>query len=437
MDNNSEIKYIQTCLALAEVRLNRGPGSEWTSYDFEKVSDAIAEATGVTLSVTTLKRLWGKVKYNNIPATTTLNALAQFAGYTDWRTFKLQQTPLSAVAATTIQAPVFHEPAPESQGTVPALLKRSSWKYWLLALIPLLGIFYLVLLSNGKPGIPLNIAAFQFSSNKIKTNGVPNSVIFNYDAAAAGSNDSVFISQSWDVSRKMPVSRDEKTYSSIYYEPGYFRAKLIINKQIVKEHDLMISSGGWLAMVLNKNTSPVYFKSDEVLKDSFVDVSEALLSHYNIPLLPAPPALRIYNVQDLGDFKNDDFTFETTLKSGFHQGAAACQHVSVLLLCKNDVFMVPLCAKGCVGDITMWVAGTYVNSKKSDLSRFGCDLDQWVTLRIEAHNRHVRFLVNGVTACEVNTTHPPTDIVGLQYRFEGTGAVKDTWLRKGDRLVTF
>lgn len=166
MDNNSEIKYIQTCLALAEVRLNRGPGSEWTSYDFEKVSDAIAEATGVTLSVTTLKRLWGKVKYNNIPATTTLNALAQFAGYTDWRTFKLQQTPLSAVAATTIQAPVFHEPAPESQGTVPALLKRSSWKYWLLALIPLLGIFYLVLLSNGKPGIPLNIAAFNSAATR-------------------------------------------------------------------------------------------------------------------------------------------------------------------------------------------------------------------------------------------------------------------------------
>lgn len=75
MNNSFEINYIRKCLELAEARLNRGDGSEWTTYDFEKLSEAIEEATGVMLSVTTLKRLWGKLKYTNMPATTTLLSL--------------------------------------------------------------------------------------------------------------------------------------------------------------------------------------------------------------------------------------------------------------------------------------------------------------------------------------------------------------------------
>ena len=67
MNNSFEINYIRKCLRLVETRLNWGASSEWSSYDFEKLSIAIAEATGVTLSITTLKRLWGKLKYTNIP----------------------------------------------------------------------------------------------------------------------------------------------------------------------------------------------------------------------------------------------------------------------------------------------------------------------------------------------------------------------------------
>ncbi|WPQ63248.1 hypothetical protein SIO70_00025 [Chitinophaga sancti] len=50
-------------MSLIETRLNWGKSSEWTNYDFEKLSVAIQDKTGVTLSVTTLKRLWGKLKY--------------------------------------------------------------------------------------------------------------------------------------------------------------------------------------------------------------------------------------------------------------------------------------------------------------------------------------------------------------------------------------
>jgi hypothetical protein len=481
MNNSFEINYIRKCLELAATRLNRGDASEWTSYDFEKLSAAIEEATGVILSVTTLKRLWGKLKYTNMPATTTLNTLAQFAGYADWREFKRLVTllPEEKEQGDITTAATGHETLPENvTGPVPGddtiplhtatgysptgkittgqvasgyvtgngtptgsahspaakPRKRGKWTYWLLALIPLGILVYALLLSNTKPGAPLNPADFTFSSNKIVADGVPNSVIFSYDATAAG-KDSVFIAQTWDVSRKIPVSAKEKTFTAIYYTPGYFRAKLMVDKLIIKEHDLMISSGGWLAMIEQEPGTPLYFKKDEVIKGNGIEVNETLLSEYHVPLQPAPPALRFFNVQPLGDIKNDHFTFETTLKSDYQQGTAACQRVQVLILCKNDVIVIPLCAPGCVGDLSLHAAGTTINSRNADLSKFGADLAKWVKLRVVTKDRHMQFFVNDSAAAELTFSNPPSGIIGVQYRFNGTGAVKDTRFTKDSKVI--
>ncbi|MET3880194.1 hypothetical protein [Chitinophaga sp. OAE865] len=520
MNNSFEINYIRKCLELAEARLNRGDGSEWTTYDFEKLSEAIEEATGVMLSVTTLKRLWGKLKYTNMPATTTLNTLAQFAGYTDWREFKRlivlapgaslatgDATPGEAgeqrslpgdaeATANTVAGPLpgdiaagndamlandtlhiaagadannkvadtsyivagtevtsantlagatsghisagittnGHQTTGAGISPIAAPRKHRKWTYWLLALLPLGILVYALLLSNTKPGKPLNTADFSFSSNKIVREGVPNSVVFNYNAAAAG-KDSVFISQSWDIRRKVPVPAKENTFTTIYYTPGYFRAKLIVNKQIVKEHDLMIGSGGWLALVEQQSGTPLYFRKNEVMKGNGVEVEEALLSQYHLPLQPDPPALRFFYVQSFGDLRNDDFTFETTLKSGFRQGTAACQRVEVLILCKNDVIFIPLCAPGCVGELSLFAAGTTIDSRNTDLSKFGANLAQWVKLRVVTQNRHMQFYVNDSSAAELTFSNPPSDIVGVQYRFSGTGAVKDTRFTKNGTVI--
>lgn len=394
MDYNTENIYIRKCLDLIEVQYNRGKSADWSTYDFEKLSDAILEKTGVTLSVTTLKRIWGKLPYNNIPATTTLNTLAQFSGFKDWRDFK----------------------------QVPVPVKRTfsfKWLYWVPGLAGLFLIVYL--LSGGKS---VHTGTYSFSSNKVLAEGVPNSVIFKYDARAAGS-DSVYIAQTWDVRRKTAVSKDGKEYSCIYYYPGYFKAKLMVGKQIVKEHDLMITSGGWV-VTLGNGPVPVYLTKEEFQHGEAIEVDGNTVRSHNFELQPQAPSLRFFNVRDLGGIKTDSFSFETSVKSDFREGMAVCQRVEILLLCKNDVIIIPLCARACVGDITLVAAGKAVESKDADLSKFGCNLSDWVKLRVEAKNRHIRFLINGEEAYALDFTNPPTDLVGVQYRFQGIGAVKDT-----------
>lgn len=424
--NNPEIIPVKKCLELIENKLNRGVSSEWTGYDFEKLSEEIQTTTGVILSVTTLKRLWGRLKYGNTPTTTTLNTLAKFAGYNDWQNFK-QQMSLQHLPTTVLE---------DLPAKIVVKKAGGKWKYWLPGLSLLLITSYAMLWSSTKTKASIDNSAYRFSSNKIKTEGVPNSVIFSYDAAAAGT-DSVFISQSWDISRKVAVPGQQHTYSAIYYNPGFYKANLIIGKQIVKEHELMISSGGWLAMVYKDGGVPLYFKRNEVLKNNKIEVNEEVLSKYNVPLQPFLPALRFYNVRNMGDFRNDNFIFETTLKSDFHQGNAACQRVEVLILCKDETIIIPLCSKGCVGDLSLYAAGTMVESKNANLSKFGCNLDQWVRLRVESKNRHMRFFINDEEAYSLNFFSKPAAIVGLQYRFNGTGAVKSTRFIKDKQIIDF
>lgn len=452
MENKLETDYIQRCLELAEVRFDRGASSEWNSYDFEKLSEAIQEATGIVLSVTTLKRLWGKLSYTNTPAITTLNTLAQYAGYPDWGVFKRKVSAGGNPVMDTLTVnheETFNGPAATpgrgavqdwssagtgETGSPPSRTRK--WPYWVLGLLSFSIVLYVALLSNGRSKSNADPTAYQFSSNKTVFAGVPNSVIFKYDASAAG-EDSVYISQSWDVRRKFAVPKDKREYSSIYYRPGYFRAKLIVGKQIVKEHDLMISSNGWLAFVdRDEAAMPVYFTKKEFQKDHTVEVDKTTLEAYNIPLQPTVPLLRFYNVQDMGDLRTDNFSFETAVKSNFNQGSAACQRIKILILCKNDVFVIPLCAKGCVGDLALYAGGKALNSKDTDLSKFGQDLSRWVQLRVEAKDRQIRIQVDGQDACAFPAEYQPSDIVGVQYQFEGPGGVKDTRFIKGSKVIS-
>src|SRR5579859_7673358 len=82
MDNASGLEH---CKRLIETSLGWGDSASWTNEDFDSLSDRIFERTSVSLSVSTLKRIWGKVKYDSSPTTATLNALARFAGFEGWR----------------------------------------------------------------------------------------------------------------------------------------------------------------------------------------------------------------------------------------------------------------------------------------------------------------------------------------------------------------
>jgi hypothetical protein len=429
MTTNDEQIHIKACLGEIEAILNRGNSADWSNYDFEKLAEQIAARTGVQLSVSTLKRIWGKVSYKNAPSLTTLNTLARFLGHEDWRAY---QQKLKLPAAIT---EVEHQPvaAAVTENVVKAPRpKRKTLIYWLTGVLIFTVLIGFISVRRNKPP---DASKFSFSLNKVVSEGVPNSVVFTYDASAAAT-DSIFIVQTWDISRKTLVPKDKHEHSAIYYYPGFFRTRLIADGQVVKSQDLMITSDGWLCLV-EGNPVPLYFKKEEYIKGDRVEVDTNTLHGYQLSLHPEAPKIRFFNQRELGDLRTDDFIFETTLKNDFSKGTGACQYVQVLIQCKNDIIIIPVAAKNCIGDLGLFACGEGVTSKEADLSKFGADLSQWTTLRVESVNKQMKFLVNGEQAYRLTFPNDPSEIIGLQYRFHGVGAVKDTWFKQKDTVYDF
>ncbi|MBA4850613.1 hypothetical protein [Emticicia sp. BO119] len=418
-----EVENIEKCKKAIEDKLNWGSSTLWLNYDFERLNDQIFVETNVQISVSTLKRIFGKASYHSSPSLTTLNTLAQFIGFTNWRDFTRSIVVQPTVPDSSIQGVPVASPAAQ-------VVNKNQRRYFIYGIISTLVIISLIAFMNRKEEQQIDYSKFSFEANKVVTQGVPNSVIFTYDATAAKPNDSVFIVQTWDLRRRKKVDRIAHNHSAMYYYPGFFRTKLIVNNQIVKEHDLQIKTDNWLTLVESKNDGqmPLYFTKPEVLKDNEIRVDRDLLKKYNLSLHPESPRIRFFNQTDLGELMNDNFTFETVLKNDFSEGTGTCQKIQILIQCKDDIIIIPLSARTCVGDINLYACGINVASTDNDLSGFGCDLNQWTKLRVETRNKQMTFFVNDKKAHTLTFKHNSTGIVGLQYRFDGVGAVKDTWI---------
>ena len=129
--------------------------------------------------------------------------------------------------------------------------------------------------SAKKLNLPENIL---FTADKTVTSGVPNTVMFNYDIKNIEA-DSFFIQQSWNPRNKVRIDPANNYLSSIYYEPGFHRAKLIVNDSIVSIARVHVKTDGWLPIVQYdvRNNLPLYLDKKSILTNGIMTAPEKVL----------------------------------------------------------------------------------------------------------------------------------------------------------------
>ena len=227
---------------------------------------------------------------------------------------------------------------------VPQSGPGANWRPYLLSIgATVLALLVLLVYQSFAPAsapekapsvVDLNPEDFHLSFRPVTT-GVPNSVVFNYDASHSPT-ENVFLQQNWDRRRREKLDRYGQTHTSIYYLPGYFSAKLVVEDQIVQERELYIRSEEWIAAV-KQDPVPVYLPLVEVQRDGRLAITAAQLTDLGLDLQPEPPTTVLTNVGQLEGLWSNDFTFQTRLRHDYATGAAACQHARILLLLKNSV----------------------------------------------------------------------------------------------------
>jgi hypothetical protein len=431
-----------------------GDSEKWSNQDFLQLSELIRDKTGVNISHVTLKRIWGKVKYESLPNTHTLNTLVQYLGYDNWRDFsvkvgepaKVNGETAQVEGASVVEAGESVPVAGESEVVTGGLGRKAlaeavveqlraegvprprRWKKVVWMVAPLVVIMLVLLFLKGQQPPP-QARDYSFSSKKTVSKGLPNSVIFDYDASRSP-DDSVVIQQSWDTSRRVRVPRNGRQYTSVYYYPDFYHATLRVHGQVVKTHSLLIQTDGWLPLV-EQDPVPVYFKPQETIAGGKMTLSVDQIKSRNIPLQPSPPTVMFANVRDFGDVYSDHFVFETRLKNDYSEGSAVCQLTRVYLLCEGTAIWVPLVAPGCVSTVDLYFTYFYTSGKREDLSSFGVNFSDYVKLRIESDSGKAKVLINDKLAYTVPRHILHSKIIGILYRFQGTGTVDYVSLGNG------
>ncbi|HVW97621.1 MAG TPA: hypothetical protein VHA56_16725 [Mucilaginibacter sp.] len=409
--------FIEKVIKLYEKNTGWGDSRDWTNQDFIILSEKIQEKTNVALSHVTLKRVWGKVKYDSLPNTHTLDTLVQFLDYENWRDFKTQHAACQQGGGEGKTSPDNIETTNEA--TI-AEKKDTRLKIGLF-IICIIAIAVSGLFFKKKKRPHVTDSDYKFSSKKVVSQGLPNSVVFNYDATKAP-YDSVIIQQSWDRHLQVKVSKYDHQHTSIYYYPDYYKAKLIVGGKIVSMHRLLIKSDGWLPAV-TQSPVPVYFSKEEAISGGKMSLSVDKIKAKNVKLQPVTPDVLYANVRDFGNIYSDNFVFETSVKNDYREGASVCQLSKIYLLCEGTAIYIPLCSKGCISNLDLLFTNYFVSGKTADLSSFGVDFSSYVKVRIETMNRKAKIFLNDKLVYTVDHDIIKAKIIGIDYTFQGTGSV--------------
>lgn len=413
MDYNED--KIQECKACIEKYLNWGDSNLWSTRDFESLSNQIFEKTKVSLSVSTLRRVWGHSLYDNKPSVTTLDALASFAGYDNWRSFQQSSSP--EVSEQERVSPNNKKFKKQYLITIIACILLGticffSWNYYS---------------TNKKASIHYTLDVVRTSNN------IPSTVIFKYGQDEQ-SDDILYIQKNWDSTKTEKVNPHTRTHTATYYEPGVHIAKLITGGRVVREKAVLIPTKGWVGLIAN-DPVPIYLKQEDFYRDSLLTVSEPQLRTFGINTSAQPRFTQFYNVGNFAPIPLKELNFSSMIKHGYPNGASSCQFTYVMLYTDQGIITVPFSQKGCVGKLSLVNHQQLFSGRDTDLSGFGTDLSHWTKISVSANADKLIFRINEKEIFSFPLTKQPIHIVGVGYFFLGTGSVKDVQFSVGAKNV--
>ena len=391
---SNDAKDILLLRKAIEKRMGWGPAAKWHSKMFAELSEEIFKETQVVLSVATLKRFFGVVKHDGSASVSTLDALSQFLGSGNWTAFKTQKKRKS-----------FQIKAPGKP------------MYVTLGFI--LAMFIFGLLSNRTPEVVINASDFAFSS-KVLSHEFPNSVVFDFLIPKEIHADSFQIQQYWDPTKTIDVEQDQTQATGIYYYPGYFEAKLMVNGQPARTHDLFLKSNGWHAQI-EYASAPKYF--EPLVEGRHLRAPEAILQE--VRAQENPVVTSFHFVEDLGDLSGDNFRLRATIKNTFDERWAVCHGVRIFCLASTGAFVIPFSKVGCSSDNNLMLNDLYLNGKSNDLSSLSADFTQETTLEVQVVNQEVTLIIDETEVYTGSYQNSMGKLVGMRFKFLGLGEVLD------------
>lgn len=418
--------FLEICKQQIEEKYHLGNGDQRLKQrDFEYLIDLIEEKSGISLSISTLKRLWRETGNQN-PHPSTFDALVSILGYKDWLQFKVDNAP----------APAKSESAKPSENKKESTSRIPKIKPALVA-VGGLAVLAILIISFTSRSIITSADAEDVSfsvSNTVET-GVPTTVIFNYDLKDIDA-DTFYIQQDWDPNNRKQIDPDSKFFTSVYFYPGFHRARIIADETVLKTEEVFIRTDGWLAAAVHRDDEehPVYLAND-ISDDTVLSISEESLIGNGID----PDRFGgsgFFNIGDFGELDGHNFIAETRFKNR-PLSNVPCPFVQFTIHTEANIYFTQFSSMGCVGELELMIGEKFYSGNDSDLSAFGTDVTEWQELTLTVENKIARVFLNGESIFETQFEDDFGKVVGVDYRFSGMGDLDYLRFKNLDGSIAF
>ncbi|UII77891.1 hypothetical protein LV716_09000 [Flagellimonas sp. HMM57] len=417
----AERDSIICCITLIERRFfpeQFALGEKPRQRDLEYLIELMEEKSNIRISLSTMKRLW-KNEFNQIPHLNTLNALASLIDYDSWNAFRQDE---NTVVKTSLQKP--------STRSLP--IKKYAL-FSLLGVLVFISAFIFISNRNKPISIPDNII---FSANKTVAHNVPNSVIFSYDLKGIEA-DSFFIQRSWNPTHKKSIDPSKKTFSEMYYYPGFHWARLIANDEVIKKIRINVKTDGWFATAKANRLDSIPFYPDQsqlindgsfrvgdnIFENSKIDINKGLIVSY-------------FNIREFSGLLSGEYILETRVKFDAIAGIV-CPYMEVKVIDEKSSCWLGITDKGCVSNLNIKVGDTILAGTENDFSTLGTDLSEWQDIRLESSNGRFKYFLNDALAIDEPFEDDRGKVMGLILTFTGKGAVDFVRLKNGEGEVVY
>ena len=376
--------------------------------DFQFLSEEIFKETGVSLSPSTLRRLWNN-QYKNIPQVHTLNALAAYLGFSDWNHFKS------------------HQPNTEIN-TEQLVPPKRNYLRWVAGMAVVLFVTFVVFTLSAPRKITSYIPEVSLSIRNQENQQVPATVGFDYDISKAKSP--VSIELSWNPYERTVLDPAKSFYTGVYYYPDYHSTKLLNNDSVLLNIPVYVTTESWHALIMQEDYDPrpIYIEKSDFLKQGSMGFEWSDLEGY---LLEQPSKLFsvfTFSNSTLERFSADELTLELTFQKVDSKFDPECTGMDVLLKGEKGRARLPVGKRGCFGELGVHFGEQFFSGKTTDLSALTTDLLQPQKLTIAVSGGKVKAILSGNPAFEFDYEKPLGQLKVLKFIFVGLGKVHDVKL---------
>ncbi|MFT3933633.1 MAG: hypothetical protein QM726_08475 [Chitinophagaceae bacterium] len=438
--------YLEICCRLVAEKFGKLPISSWTNSDYMRLSGILTRNTSITLSPSTLKRIFGKLKTPEryYPQKATRDALASYAGYKTWEELVAHYRPAEEPASTIHEkqetaatndvavsavntAPTLQQPGRQSKSSNRIIL------FTCLLMIPSILILYKYVWQ--RPTLPdaTNIT-FSCLNPEGETPHTANFVC----RLQAGVDETKSWSVDYGDGRRLEALGGRQAFSHYYETPGRFYSILKYGSTPIDTAVIYLRTSGWSATgTMPRDTTRVY-----PIETSLLTGKSATLGADIMQILHS--GIDTSNTFFIGfdnimptNIDGDNFELSTNVITSAQRPGVRCSQVGIVVYGEQSKHSFRIIRPGCEQWLHLRLSEQYNEGSEPNLSFLDADLSKGGNIKFTVLNKKASIYINDKLVYTGNYSFPLKKVYGVSIVFSGVGAIRSFYLRDNKTHETF